>query len=249
MKLAATLMTIAVTAVSMSACAGPAATGSAQPGTQVSLAGWKLTLPVDSGGQLSGNAAVVDQAEVRAPWLTRNTGGGLEFWAPATGARTPHSQHSRTELVNSTNFALGGARHTLSATVEVTQLPSAAPNIIIGQIHEPGPVPFLLLHYEGGRIFASWRTSLDGSTKAGEQQLVSGVPLNSAFTYTITAEAGNTLGLSVTYNGATTSETVTVPAPFVGTQERFQAGDYQQATTSSGPGDGGRVVFDALSAD
>ncbi len=248
------LTAILVATISVAACSGSSHTKSPPPSTtpssvgEVSLSGWKLTLPVDSSGRLSGTAAVQDPAAPSPPWLSRTPSGGLEFWAPAAGAKTAHSKHSRTELVSTSEFAIGSSHHTLSATVQVTKLPANTPDIAIGQIHMPGPVPYLLLHYESGRILATWRTSRDGSTKAGDQQIVAGVPLNSTFSYNISANTDDTVDIAVTHNGATTTKTLTVPPAFRGTPGRFQAGDYQQATTSTGADDGGRVVFIALSA-
>ncbi|WP_433631662.1 polysaccharide lyase family 7 protein [Nocardia sp. CA-120079] len=259
MKFTTSLMTVVLATAPVVACSHPVSTDSAHlvsaastrqdVGGDVSLSGWDLTLPVNSAGELSGTAAVLHPAAVDAPWLTRTSTGGLEFWAPAAGAETAHSGHPRTELVNASPFTIGGAGHTLAATVAVTQLPIATPDIVIGQIHEPGPVPYLLLRYESGRVFTTWRTSVDGSTKAGRQQIISGIALNSPFSYTICANIGHTVDISVTYNGITKTETVTVPTAFVGTEGRFQAGDYQQASTSTGPDDGGRVIFTALSAN
>jgi hypothetical protein len=74
-----------------------ASTDSESP-VNIDLNQWQLTLPVNSAGQLSGKAAVERPATLVAPWLTRMADGGLSFWAPAGGATTPHSLHSRTEL-------------------------------------------------------------------------------------------------------------------------------------------------------
>jgi hypothetical protein len=213
----------------------------------VSLSGWNLTLPTDSSGELSGKAAA-GPADLHSPYLTQTSDGALSFWAPSVGATTAHSKHSRTELVQASSWTLGSTQHTLSATLHVVQLPSVTPDIIIGQIHGAGPIPYLMLHYQNGIVVAKWRNNLAGTAKTGSQTLLTDVPLNATFSYSITAETGNTVQLTASYNGATADRTVTVPAEFVGAVVRFQAGDYQQATTSSGSADGGRVVFSTLSA-
>ena len=93
------------------------------------LGGWQLTLPVPGD---KGDAQVVKPATVAPPWLTTDATGGLVFWAPVRGVTTKHSEHARTELDRLETFAAGSGSRTLSASVTVTQVPTAVPDVIVG---------------------------------------------------------------------------------------------------------------------
>ncbi|HET9169477.1 MAG TPA: polysaccharide lyase family 7 protein [Actinospica sp.] len=213
----------------------------------VPLSGWNLTLPVDSAGCQCGDAEQLSPAAVISPWLTRTSGGGLDFWAPTKGATTPNSAHPRTELVSTSSFAGGGsATHTLTATLSVQQLPPAD-DIVVGQIHGGGSsssIPLLLLHYTSGGLTVWVRpTPSTGSEKVAT--LTTGVPINGSFSYTI-SETGSKMKVSTTYAGATKSTTITLGSGFDGMTLRFQAGDYQQSDANGSTTEGGRVTFTAL---
>jgi hypothetical protein len=218
---------------------------------QVSLDGWKLTLPVDKDGNLSGKAKELQTAAVDAPWLVRNPDGSLTFWAPSAGATTSNSEHSRTELVSADDFTFGGSGvHTLSALLSIGQVPTTDPDITIGQIHGGGAIksiPFVMLHWRDGNIVAIVKTVTHGSSSQ-TITLLKGVPLNARFSYSMTDEGNGTLSLTATYGGETKTATTQVVPAFMGTDQRFQVGDYQQATSSSSASDGGRVTFYAIQA-
>ena len=215
----------------------------------VSLDGWKLTLPVSSGGDLSGTAKQLGAAAVTEPWLVRNADGSLTFWAPAAGAKTANSQHARTELVSTRDWVFGTSGvHTMRATLAVSQVPVSDPDICVGQVHGGGKIksiPFVMLHYRDGNIVAIVKQEMH-ATVSQSITLLTGVPLNGVFSYTITDNGDGTLGLSATYNGRTQQQSAQVVAAFMGTDERFQAGNYQQATSATSSADGGRVTFYAL---
>lgn len=216
----------------------------------IGLDGWKLTLPIDSAGSLSGTAKQLGTAAITDPWLTRNTDGSLTFWAPSSGAKTANSQHARTELVSTNDWMFGSGVHTLGATVSVSQVPQSNPDICVGQVHGGGSIksiPFVMLHYRDGNIVVIVKQVLHGSSSQSIT-LLTGVPLNGIFSYTITDNGDGSLGLSATYNGQTQKSTAQVVPAFMGTDQRFQAGDYQQATSGTSPSDGGRVTFYSLSA-
>ncbi len=228
------------------------AAGALTPGTAlaatVSLSGWRLTLPVNSSGQPTGNAAVtLNPAAVRSPWLVRNSDGSLTFWAPTHGATTTNSKHARTELVSNSDFTAGSGSHTLSATLKVQQLPSAH-DIIIGQIHCSGSqssIPLLMLHYNNGNISVVVRTdpTVPGTDSA---TVLTGVPLNATFSYTIIAN-GSSFVTSASYNGRSGNKTITMNSSFKGFPVRWQAGDYQQSNVSTTDTGGGRMTITALS--
>jgi hypothetical protein len=223
--------------------APPVATGG-----PVSLSGWKLTLPVSASGSLSGNAKQLNAAAVTAPWLTRDPDGSLHFWAPATGATTPNSRHARTELVSADEFSFGTAGHTLGAQVAVTQVPTGDPDVCLGQIHGGGSlnsVPFVMLHWRAGRIVVVVKKVLQGSSSQ-TVTLLTGVPLAATFGFTLSDDGDGGIGMSATHAGRCKQISVTAASAFLGTDQRFQVGDYQQAVCGSGPSDGGRVTFFAI---
>jgi hypothetical protein len=226
----------------------------------VDLANWKLTIPKASD---KGTAASVNPAQDDAkPWLTKGQDGSVRFWAPVAGVTTPNSQHARTELVSLKYFTAGSGQHALRASVSVGQVPSAKPDVIIGQIHgaqDIRSVSFVMLHYDGGSVRVVVKHGQSGPT-SDKYPLISGIPLGARFDYTISDAGNGNIVCTAAYGSDTRSATIPIPAAFTGATVRFQAGDYQQAdstTTSSadsdterGDGaqgeDGARVTFFAL---
>jgi hypothetical protein len=247
---AATAILAVTGALSLAVAAGPANAAPPSPTAAVSLAGWKLTLPVNSSGcQCGNNATEVNPAAITPPWLVRNSNGSLTFWAPTKGATTPHSLHPRTELVDLSDFTAGSGTHSLKGTFSIQKLPSAN-DIIIGQIHGGGSssaIPLLMLHYRSGTLDVVTRKSptVGGST---DNTLLTGVPMNTAFSYTIT-QNGSKFVVSVVYGAKTGTATIPVPSSFKGMDVRFQAGDYQQTNANNSPTDGGRLTVTALTAN
>ncbi|MFB7667985.1 polysaccharide lyase family 7 protein [Kitasatospora sp. NPDC056138] len=214
----------------------------------VALDGWDLILPVDAAGGTSGNhAAILRPAALRSPYLTREADGSLGFWAPSVGATTASSLHPRTELVGRDSWTVGNKKRTLGASVRVGQVPGSTHDVIVGQIHGAGDdssVPLVMLHYDGGVIRVTVKEASDRSTV---YKLVGGVPLDTAFSYTLSDNGNGTLTFTARVGtGSTVRKTVPVPSAYRGMQVRFAAGDYEQATEALPYGDGGRVILDRL---
>jgi Alginate lyase len=222
---------------------------------------WKLTLPVNSAGERRGRAVQLQTAVLTPPWLTRHADGALDFWAPAVGATTPNSRHARTELVSKTQFAFGiSGGHVLNARASVMQVPSSAPDVCVAQIHGAGSltsVPFVMVHWRDGAIVVVIKQALRGSSSR-KIVLLAGVPLGAPFGLTV-GDGGvggggdGSIELSAECGGRTIRERVEAPSPFVGTEQRFQVGAYQQAVgrsaeggEESAEGDGARVTIHAL---
>lgn len=221
--------------------AGPASAASAG----IDLSGWKLSIPVEND---DGDATTVEPAATTAPWLTITPDGGLGFWAPASGATTPNSTHTRTELNSLTNFTAGQGSHTLSASVTLQQEPSDGRGIILGQIHgaeDMSSVPYVMLRYQQGRVRVAVKQVQDGDDVIN-YPLLDGVKVGDTFDYTITDTGDGSMAFSATKDGLTRRAVAPVPAAFTGATVRFQAGDYQQADTPGGADDGGRVTFHRL---
>jgi hypothetical protein len=211
----------------------------------IDLSGWKLTLPAEGD---NGNAEEVEPAAVTDPWLTAGPDGSLTFWAPAAGATTKNSKSPRTELISLNDFSAGTDQRSLTASLTVSQVPADSEEIIIGQIHGSGDiksVPYVMLHYKDGNIEAEVKQKQKGDEKQSFP-LLSGVPLNERFDFTITDDGNGSMTISATHNGQTQQATATVPEEFQGETVRFQVGDYQQAESAQGDDDGGRVTFYAI---
>jgi hypothetical protein len=226
----------------------PAADAAPAPKATVSISGWNLTLPIDSSGCQCGDAEQKSPAAVTSPWLSRSSSGALVFWAPTKGATTPNSAHPRTELVSTGSFSGdSSSTHTLKATLSIQQLPPAD-DIVIGQIHGGGSsssIPLLLLHYTSGSLTV-WVRPQPGTSSTKVATLLTGVPLNSSFSYSI-SETGASMKVSVTYGSATKSTTIALGSGFDGMTLRFQAGDYQQSDANDSSTEGGRLTISALS--
>ncbi|MBV9922907.1 MAG: polysaccharide lyase family 7 protein [Pseudonocardia sp.] len=224
------------------------ATTTAAPTRPVALSGWKLTLPIPG---RKGHAAIVDPAAPTPPWLILDPSGGLTLWAPVAGSTTPNSSHARTELDHLTPFDAATGRHVLTASVTVTQLPRAKPEVIIGQIHGAGvisSVPFVLLHDDRGAIAVVVKHQQSGPD-ATSVPLLTGVPLGRPIDFTISDNGDGSLTFTATADGRTATASVPVPEAFRRAPVRFQAGAYQQAdstTDSAGSDDGARVTFHTL---
>ena len=223
------------------ALAGPPSAAAAG----IDLSGWKLSIPVEND---DGDATTVEPAATTAPWLTVTPDGGLGFWAPASGATTPNSTHTRTELNSLTNFTAGQGSHTLSASVTLQQEPSDGRGIIVGQIHgaeDMSSVPFVMLRYQQGRVRVAVKQVQDGDDVIN-YPLLDAVKIGDTFEYTITDTGDGSMTFTATKDGLTQRAVAPVPSAFIGATVRFQAGDYQQADTPGGANDGGRVTFHRL---
>lgn len=211
----------------------------------VSLDGWQLSIPVEND---KGNATTIRTAVLTAPWLTSTADGGLNFWAPTSGATTKNSDHPRTELDSLTNFTAGSGTHTLSASLTLLQVPQDGGGIILGQIHGAGDIssiPYVMLRFQNGTVRVVVKQVQQG-TALINYPLLDDVDLNDQFSYSITDGGNGSLVFTATLNGETHQATAPVPAAFAGETVRFQAGDYQQSKNPGGPQDGGRVVFTQL---
>ena len=211
----------------------------------VSLAGWKLTIPEASS---KGSAVNITPAVNKAPWLGRDGNGGLKFWAPVAGETTPNSKHARTELDSLHNFTAGTGHNVLSGNLTLSQAPKDGGDVIVGQLHGADDISsssFVMLHWDNGTLRAAVKQVLQGPT-SNSYPLLTGVPLGSTFSYTISDLGTGNVTISVSWNGKSGSKTVPIPSVFRGQTVRFQAGAYQQGEQSAGSTDGARLTFHSL---
>jgi hypothetical protein len=263
----APLFAIASICVVLGSCANAflwSLPGGASDPKPINLRDWELTLPVNTKGHLSGKAAVKRPAKLSPPWLTRQSDGGLLFWAPAGGATTPHSLHSRTELVSMRHFAAGEPGHELRASVVVKRLPSVSQTVIIGQVHGEGTYSaaafmFLEIRSDSLRLSVESKPKPKGSLGPADGEvtthysLLKHVALDREFTYVIATTQDSVsvttrFGSAAHPKGSAVSVSVPVPADWLGDAVRFSAGDYEQDDTSHANTGGGRVIFYNLAA-
>ena len=248
------MVPVAVLLVALTSCAGPSAPAPSAPAAPVPpavaamLAGWQLTLPVPGS---KGDAQIVEPATLSPPWLTADSSDHLVFWAPVNGVTTKNSEHARTELGRLENFAAGSGRHTMTASLTVAQVPTEVPEVIVGQIHgaaDISSVPFVMLFYTGGALKVVVKQEQSGEAK-NSYPLLTGVPLGARFDYGISQNADGSLTFTASHDGQNASANAPVPAAFAGASVRFQAGAYQQASSTDGTAaadDGARVTFSSI---
>jgi hypothetical protein len=220
------------------------------PGGNFDLSRWKITLPIDDFGGLTGEATEIKQpilASYTSEFFYTGTDGAMVFWCPVVGATTANATAPRTELrelISGTdataNWSLNGT-HILRAQCRVTQQPDTGA-VIIGQIHGYPSPRLVKLQYDKGLVQAYIKNTVSAS---GDTKFSWTVSTNAALDYEIKVVDGVVF---ITVNGVTRSHDVLTSDSAWGTiNYYFKAGAYLQ--DNSGPvTEGGRVSFYQLSA-
>ncbi|MDB5968979.1 MAG: hypothetical protein JWQ90_1429 [Hydrocarboniphaga sp.] len=221
------------------------------PSGNFDLSHWKLTLPVDDAGGITGTAAEVkDLQGYSSPMFYTAADGGMVFWAPVNGATTDGSHYPRSELRETldpasaaTNWS-DATNSVLEANLKVSQVPSTSGKVIVGQIHGYDVAPLVKLQFEGsgGKLTALINPTPTSSSPI-KYTLATGLALDKAFYYRITVSSGV---LSLSANGSTPLQ-YTIDPSWRNIGLYFKAGAYVQASGSSGT-DGGQATFYRLSA-
>jgi hypothetical protein len=234
------------------------------PKDRLDLSHWILTVPVDATGGTSGQADTIQTDELLAgyasQWFYGTDDGGVAFWAPVTGAKTPNSQYARSELremldptdpsVNWT-IATGG---TLAAELAVSQTAAATRKVIVGKIvgysaTEADLTALLHLVYfiHGDTCKASLYGLLSDAPAKGAatRQLFvidNALDLNEPFDYTIGVSGG-----TLTLRSGTSEVSAPIDPSWADVPVYFRAGAGLNATGSSAA-DGASVTFYELAA-
>jgi len=230
-----------------------------EPASRLDLSHWILTVPVDATGGTAGQADTIQADELLAgyssDWFYGTTDGGVAFWAPVTGAKTPNSQYARSELrevldpadqtVN-WSIASGG---TMAAQLAVSQTAAATRKVIVGKIvgystTEADLTALLHLVYfiHGDTCKASLYGLLSDAPAKGAatRQLFvadNALQLNEPFDYTITVNAG-----TLTLRSGANEVSATIDPSWADVPVYFRAGAGLNATGTSAA-DGGSVTF------
>ncbi|WP_201861595.1 polysaccharide lyase family 7 protein [Microvirga soli] len=230
---------------------------SVAPGGNFDLSNWKITLPVDANGGLSGNAMEVKNLSTyqNSKYFYTAADGAMTFVASVDGATTSGSSYARSELreMNGTanaawNLKTGGF---MSATLEVDAAPirdGMGGRIIVGQIHGQND-ELVRLYWENGKLyFANDQAgSSNSETKfyfvnaSGQQPNVS---LDERFSYTIDAK-GDTLEVTVFADGQIYKSVSKINSVWQSDTFYFKAGAYLGANETNGTGYG-QTSFYAL---
>lgn len=235
----------------LAACSGSTPPGSGAPtptGPQdAEIPGWRLSLPEEND---DGNARTVDPAVLSPPYLIREQGGELTFWAPVEGATSRNSDQARTEISSNENFAAGSAVQELRASVAVAQVPPESQDVIIGQVHGADDlisVAFVMLHYTGGAVHVVVKHQHEGD-ESTDLPLLTGVPLGAPIDFTMRDNGNGSLTFAATQGAQQASVDTPLPPAFSDATVRFQFGAYQQDGSDSepGPADGARVTFSSV---
>jgi hypothetical protein len=230
---------------------------------------WKLQLPVNSSGELSGTT---DAAEVSVTQLNNGltnayfngftnayfyTGadGEMVFWAPVTGATTSGTTYPRSELremLNTNNTSVnwkGYGAHALNVQCKVLQVPSSG-KVIIGQIKgfTGNAYPLVKILYYNGTVQGIVKTNSSNDASDYKFPTVN-VGLGNSINYQVQMVNGLiTIAVSGSSGGVTNALNVFQTDPDWATNTLyFKAGDYCQDNGGTDT-EGSRVAIYALAA-
>jgi hypothetical protein len=234
------------------------------PSAFFNLAGWKLTLPVDSSGGSGGTGGTQYAALTILPseltsgfsddFFYADASGLLVFTAPSNGAVTTPgsgSDHTRSELREiyggpgadsntDWNSTIGG---TMSATCAVQSVSVNSDEATIGQIHNQTTAFALLMYRPAMHDVALSLYSTLTSGISQRTSIVGGIGLNDKIVYSMNY-LGNTL--TITVNGIMRS--FPVDASWSATPMYFKLGAYHAAPNSGNiSGDQTQVSFSSFS--
>ena len=226
------------------------------PGHNFDLSHWKLQLPVNTNGVLSGTNLGVQ--EILTPQLVAGftddyfysaADGAMTFWSPVTGATTSGTDYPRSELremLNPNDTSVdwrGYGTHTLSASCQVLQVPNSG-KVCIGQIKEFSGLglPLVFLLYDNGTILGRVKMVSTDDT-SNYTFTCANVGLSNNISYQVRMVNGL---ISIAVNGVTNSLDVFQTDPAWATNTLyFKAGAYCQDNVGTDL-EGARVAFYSL---
>ncbi|WP_243374855.1 polysaccharide lyase family 7 protein [Microvirga solisilvae] len=228
------------------------------PSGNFDLSNWKITLPVDSSGTISGTAVEVQNLSgyQNSKYFYTGPDGAMVFYAPVDGATTSGSSYARSELreMNGSskaawNLSTGGF---MSATLEVDAAPmrdGQGKKLVIGQIHGQDDELVRLYWQDNKLYFANDQSGSDNKehnfTFKADDGSAPDVSLNEKFSYTINAK-GNVLDVDVYADGKVYHSHTTINSVWQSDTFYFKAGAYLGANETNGSGYG-QTSFYALS--
>lgn len=215
------------------------------------LSNWKITLPVDSKGSISGTAIEVQNLinYENSNYFWDAPDGAMVFRAMADGATTSGSKYARSELreMNGDDRAAwklsqGG---TMSATLKIDELPTrtdgSGGRMVVGQIHGKDH-ELIRLYYENGTVHfvndragsSNKETTFTFKNSKGEQPSIG---IGEKFSYLIDAH-GSTLTVKVFADGQEYSSVTAINSVWQSDELYFKAGVYLGINETNGRGNG-----------
>ncbi len=238
MKIKPLSVSLAALALLISSTAGAATATTTAPKLMIDLSKFKLTLPVNSTGGLTGKSVEIKPSQLIAnpgyssKYFYTDTTGAVVFYAPANGATTsPGSggDHTRSELrelytgAGTTEWtnAIGG---TMTATLRVDQVANKTGKAIIGQIHGLSSM-MILVYYNGAKSTVEAKYYTDPANKTYQTFVAAtNVKLGDKISYRIQWIGSMA---SVTINGKTVNKVTSTAWNKVPVY--FKAGSYSSA--------------------
>ena len=227
------------------------------PSGNFNLSNWKITLPVDASGTITGTAVEVTNLSnySRNPFFYTGSDGAMVFRAAVDGATTSGSSYARSELreMNGTaraawNLSTGGV---MTATLEVDAVPTrfdgTMGKVVVGQIHGQND-ELVRLYWDAGKMyFANDQSGSDNAehkfyftNAAGQQPDVS---LNEKFSYVIDAK-GSSLEVTVYADGDVYKSVTPINSVWQSDILYFKAGTYLGVNETQGTGYGQTSFYD-----
>lgn len=228
----------------------------------IDLKNWKMTLPVDAKGGITGTAQQVTKliGFVDPKYFYKGADGGLVFRAMTEGATTSGSKYARSELremVGSKEAAwqlkTGG---TMTATLKVSEVPTVRDpkkerKIVIGQIHGIDEELVRLYYvFNGTTGTVNFHNDRAGSKNtevtfklldaAGKEPVI---PLGEAFSYKIDARASELI-VTVVHRGVTYTSKTKINSVWQKDKLYFKAGLYLGVNETFGDGFGEVAFYD-----
>ena len=227
------------------------------PSGNFNLSNWKITLPVDSTGGITGTAVEVQNliGYQNAKYFYTATDGAMVFRAMVEGATTSGSSYARSELremVGTTraawNLTTGGV---MTATLEVDQAPirsdGTVGKLVVGQIHGASN-ELVRLYWDNSKLY--FANDISGSAgnenkfyftnAAGAQPNVS---LDERFSYVIDAK-GTSLEVTIYADGDIYKSVTTINSAWQSDSLYFKAGTYLGVNETGGTGWGQTSFYD-----
>lgn len=227
------------------------------PSGNFDLSNWKITLPVDSSGGITGTAVEVQNLTdyTRANMFWTGSDGAMVFRAAVDGATTSGSNYARSELreMNGTaraawSLTTGGI---MTATLEVDAAPTyfngTLGRVVVGQIHGAND-ELVRLYWENNKLYFVNDQSGANNTEnkfyfVNASGLQPNVSLDERFSYVIDAK-GNSLEVTIYADGEVYKSVTTINSVWQTDTFYFKAGVYLGVNETQGTGFGQASFYD-----
>lgn len=189
-----------------------------------------------------------------SPFFSILENGDIRVSAPTKGASTKSTTRTRTELreTNPNNTQINwtydsSSHHWLQAALTVVQAPKGG-ETVVGQIHvKDATTPPMKLSWDNGKIIVGFRARYPQPNPV-DFTILSDVPLNSRFTYSIHIVKSGNVSVVVTNGDRTGKLELAFDPSWLTRKLYFKAGVYNQEepTEDTQPEEGSDAIFHKL---